>query len=161
MLHRRNQLAEWRDRRQREPVVVLVEHSRLVAQCKRQVGQGEALGFQLLLRDAAGKRHRLEADAADRVHVVDGHLQDVAKLMIVQSLHDRRHKHDLHPRLAAVLNAPHLHFEQGFAARLQVDVVGDAVELEIQGRQSGLLALLAQTPGWPQSGFRWSPPADG
>ena len=54
------------------------------------------------------------------------------------------HEDDLHAGGAAVLDDLHLGVEQGLSARAAIDVVGDAVELQIERRQSGRLRLLRE-----------------
>ena len=48
------------------------------------------------------------------------------------------------PALLHVLDALQLLFPQRLAARAAIDVVADAVELQVQGVQAGLLALLGE-----------------
>ena len=96
------------------------------------------------LRDASGEGHRLEADSAGAVDVLQRQAYDVADLVIVQPLHDSRNENDLEPGLLHVLNALELLFPQRLAASAPVDVVADAVELQVKSVQAGLLALLGK-----------------
>ena len=112
-----------------------------------QIGEREALGFQFAAIDASGKRHRLIADAGDDVDVLDGETKDVADLMVVESLHDRGHEDDLHAGFADVIDRQQLGFVERLTAGALVDVVADAVELEIERLQSGFFRLARQIPG--------------
>ena len=135
---------EARERRhagEREPVLVDVADAGLVVDAVRHVRHGEPLGFEFVARDAAREAHRLEADGADHVDVLERQPDDVADLVVVQALDDGRDEADLHAGLAHVLDGLHLLFEQRFAARPHVGVVADAVELKVQGVQPGLFRL--------------------
>ncbi len=88
--------------------MVLVRHAGLVGDAVREVGLGEALGFEIAAIDAAGEGHGLEAEAADAIDVVDGEPHHVAKLMVVHALDDGGDEDNLQARLAAVLDAASL-----------------------------------------------------
>ena len=103
------------------------------------------LASSFVLGDASGKRHRLEADAGDGVDVLDGAAHNVADLMIVNALHDGRHEDDLHAGGAAVLDDLHLGVEQRPSASAKVNVVGDAVELQVQRGQPAAFAFFANS----------------
>ncbi len=124
--------------------MIVVEQAGLIGNGVGQVGHGEALLFQLAARDAPGEGHRLEADAAHGVDVIDGDAHDVAHLVVVDALDDGRDEDDLDAGLAAGLDDPHLLLEQGFAARFAVNVVADAVKLQVDARQPGFAAALRE-----------------
>ena len=109
-----------------------------------EIGERESLGFQFVARDPAGKGHRLEADAADALDVFERQPDDVANLVIVHSLHDGGHEHDLQPGLLHVFNALQLLLPQRLAPRAAIDVVAYAVELEVERMESRFLALLRE-----------------
>ena len=110
----------------------------------RPVAEGEALGFEFVAIDAPGEGHRLKADAGDAIDVVDGHAHDVADLVIVDAAHDGGHEHDLDAGLAAVLDAGQLLFHQRCAAGAAVNVVADAVELQVERGQAVRFRLLRE-----------------
>ena len=85
----------------------------------REIGKREALGFQLVARDAAGEGHRLEADAARALDVFERQADDVADLMIVHALDDGRHVDDLQSRLLDVLDALRASFPQRLSPRVR------------------------------------------
>ncbi len=98
---RAEQLGERRDAGEREPVLVRVGDAGLLLDGVGEIGEREALGFQLVPRDAAGEGHRLEADAAGAFDVLQRQADDVADLVIVQALHDGGNEDDLQPGLLA------------------------------------------------------------
>ena len=103
--------------------------------------EGEALGQQFVFGDAAGEGDRLEADARNAVDVLDGHANDVANLVVVQAFHNGRYKDDLHAGRAAVLDDFHLDVEQRLSAHTAIDVVVDAIKLQIKRRQPGFFGF--------------------
>ena len=94
------QLGERRDAGEREPVLVRVGDAGLLLDGVGEIGEREALGLELMLGDAPGEGHRLEADSAGAVDVLQRQADDVADLVIVQALHDGRDEDDLEPGLA-------------------------------------------------------------
>src|ERR1035438_2779166 len=80
------------------------------------------------------------SEAAGAVDILERQPHDVADLVVVEPLHDGGDEHDLQPGLADVFNALQLLFPQPLAARAAVDVVADAVELQVERVQAGFLA---------------------
>src|SRR5260370_22529324 len=91
-----------------------------------------------------GEGDRLEADAADAIDVLQSEPDDVADLVIVQAFHDGRDEDDLQPGLPDVLDALQLLLPQRFAARAAVNIVADAIELQVERVKTGFLALLGE-----------------
>src|SRR5271157_2846674 len=142
--NRSRQLRERRDASQREPVFVQLGDTRLLADAARKISQRESLRQQLVLGDASRERDRLEADPRNRVDVLDRHAHDVADLVIVETLDDRRNEDNLHARRAAVLDDLHLSLEQRLPARAAIHVVSDTIELQVERVQSRCLRLLRE-----------------
>ena len=81
---------------------------------------------------------------------------DVAELVVVHALDDGGHKDDFHAGGAAVLDDLHLGLQQRLPARAAIDVIVDAVELQVKRRQAGRLRLAARIPDRPAR-CRWWP----
>src|SRR4051812_25239367 len=64
--------------------------------------------------------------------------------MVVKAFDNRGDENDLDAGLTAVVDGLHLLFEERLTTCLEVNVVGDAVELEINGGESGLLGALRE-----------------
>ena len=94
------QLGERRDAGERKPVLVGVGDAGLLLDGVGEIGEREALGFELVLGDAAGEGHRLEADAAGAFDVLQREPDDVADLVIVQAFDDGGDEDDLEAGLA-------------------------------------------------------------
>src|SRR4051812_2200863 len=97
-----------------------------------------------MFSDPAGERYRLEADPAGTFDVLQREADDVADLVIVQALDDGGDEDDLQAGLFDVLDALELLLPQALAAGPPVDVVAHAVELEVEGMEAGLFALLGE-----------------
>ena len=134
-------LENGRDAREREPVGVDVADAGLIGNGMSQIGEREALGFEFATIDASGKGDRLIADAGDDVDVLDGQTKDVADLMIVNTLHDCGDEDDLHAGFADIIDRLQLGFVERLPAGALINVVADAVELEIDSLQSGFFRL--------------------
>ena len=80
------QLGKRRDAGEREPVLVGVGDAGLLLDGVGEVREREALGFQFVPGDTAGKGHGLEADAAGAFDVLEREPDDVADLVVVQPL---------------------------------------------------------------------------
>ena len=135
---RAEELRKRRHAGEREPVFVRIGNTGLFLYGVGEIGESETLGFQFVARNPAGKGHRLEADAAGALDVLKSQPEDVANLVIVEALDDGGDEDDLQAGLLDVLDALQLLLPQRLAARAAVDVVADAVELEVQSVKSRL-----------------------
>src|ERR1035438_5184447 len=139
-----DQFGEGRHAGEREPVFVRVGYAGLLLNGVGEIGKREALGLQFMFGDAPGEGNWLKADAAGAIDVLQGHADNVADLVIVEAFDNGGDENDLEPGALDVLDALELFLPQRFAARATVDVVADAVELQVKGMQAGFLALLGE-----------------
>ena len=105
----------------------------------RHVAQRVALRHAPLVGNvfvAARKAHRLEAQEADLLRVVQRELDDVPHLLVVDPVDDRRHRHNLHAGFVQVVNRLQLHIKQVAHLAVRVGRVANAVELKIHIPQS-------------------------
>ena len=138
------QLRKRRNAGEREPILVGIGDAGLLLHGMGEIGEREALGLQLVARDASGEGHRLEADAAGAIDIFERQPDDVADLVIVEAFDDGGNEDDFQAGFPDVFDALQLLFPQGFAARAAVDIVADAVELQIERVQAGFLGLLGE-----------------
>ena len=107
-----------------------------------QVRQGVPLPFALFRGDSTGEGHGLVADAADRVGVVDGKLENFPHLIVVDRLDDGGHQDDAQTRDPGVFHRFLLQLPQaGQPPGFLVDLVAGPVELQVHGVEPGLLGL--------------------
>src|ERR1035441_529971 len=138
------QFGEGRHAGEREPVLVRVGDAGLLLNGVGEIGKREALGLQFMFSDASGEGNRLEADPTGAIDVLQGQADNVADLVIVEAFDDGGDEDDLEPGALDVLDALELFLPQRLAARAAVDVVADAVELQVKRVQAGFLALLGE-----------------
>src|ERR1019366_2378116 len=138
------QLGEGRHAGERKPVLVGIGDAGLLLDGVGEIGEREALGFEFMPGDAPGEGDRLEADAAGAFDVLQGEADNVADLVIVEAFDDRGDEDDLKAGLLDVLDALQFLLPQGLAAGAAVDIVADAVELQVEGVQAGFLALFGE-----------------
>ena len=119
--------------------MIRVGHACLVGDAVGQIRLCEALLLQIATIDAAREGHGLEAEAADAIDVINGEPHHVAELMVVHALDDGGHKDNLQAHRAAILNAGQLGFHQALAAGAEIDVVREAVELQVESVQTRFL----------------------
>jgi hypothetical protein len=132
------------DAGKRKPILVGVGDAGLLLNGVGEIGEREALGFELMFGDAPGEGDRLEADSARAVDVFQREAHDVANFVIVKALYDGGDEDNFEPGFPDVLDALELLFPKRLAAGAAVDVVADAVELEVEGVEAGFLALLGE-----------------
>ena len=123
-----------------EPVALRLAHAHLRLDVVRHVRERVALGHAALVGDvliAAGKADRLEAEEADLLGIVERELDDAAHLLVVDAVHDRGHRDDIHAGFVQVIDGLQLYVEQVTDFAVRVGGVADAVELEINVAQSG------------------------
>ena len=105
---------------QRDPVVRHPRQPGLTAELQGQVAQVERrLGRPRDLH-AAGRGHRLHADAGDVVAVLQGEPEDRPELVDVEAGHDRGDQHGAHVRAHEVLEHAQLLVQERLAAQRQV-----------------------------------------
>ena len=84
-------------------------------------------------------RSRLYADAGNVLAVLESELEDGPQLVDVDRVYDGRHQHEPHVRLRDVVNGRNLFVQQSLPAQFKVDVVVDAIKLQIQRVQARIL----------------------
>ena len=125
-------------RREREPVPHRLADAGLVLHVVREVRERIALALPGLVVDllvAPREGDGLEGDGVDLVDVPDSEPQDVADLVVVDRVHDRRDQGDVDPRRVEVVERPELDVVQVADAAVRVRLVSDPVELKVREPQ--------------------------
>ena len=134
-----------------EPVALRLADAALLLDVVGHVREGVALGDAALVGDvlvAAGKADRLEAEEADLLGVVEGELDDVADLLVVDAVDDGGDGDDFNAGFMQVIDGLEFDVEQVADLAVTVGGVADAVELKVDvaeasfgGGAAKLLAL--------------------
>ena len=123
-----------RDEADGEPVAGRLADAGLVLDVVREVRERVALRFAAVVADflvAAGEGNGLEAEEVDLLGVVEGELDDVANLLVVDAVDDRRHGNDVDAGFVQVVDGLELHIKEVADLAVRVGGVADAVELEV------------------------------
>ena len=129
------QVRERSGRRQRVPVAQRLSDPGLRPGVVGEVRECVALlaaGFVVDVLVATRERDRLERDRVDLVDVLDREPEDVADLVVVDPVDDRRHERDVHAVLVQVLVVEVAHLA------VLVVLVSDAVELQVRESKTRL-----------------------
>jgi hypothetical protein len=81
---------------------------------------------------------RLEAEGTDLPGVVEDELNDAAHLLVVDTVDDSGHRHNLDVGLVQVIDGLQLHIEEVAHLAVRVGGVADAVNLEITKGDSAI-----------------------
>src|SRR6516162_5243829 len=128
-----------------EPVSRRLAQTGLALHVVRQVRQSVALRVTALVGDlfvTPGERNRLERQEGDTLWIIKRELNDAADLLVIQTVDDGYHRHDLDPRLMQVLDRLQLYVKQVADEAMRVGSVADAVELKVRVTQAGFCRLL-------------------
>src|ERR1700723_1461071 len=79
----------------------------------------------------ARKAHRLEAEEADLLRIVQSKLDKVPHLLIVNAVNDRGHRDDVHAGLMQVVDGLQLYVKQVANLAVRVGSIADAVKLQV------------------------------
>ena len=123
-----------------EPVAGGLAESALLFDVVGHLREGVALGQAALVGDrliAAGEAHRLEAQEADLLGIVERELDDVAHLLVVDAVDEGGHGDDVNAGFMKIVDRLQLDVEEVADFAVRVGGVADAVELEIDVTQSG------------------------
>jgi len=123
-----------------EPVAGGLANADLVLDVVRHVRERVALGEAALVRDvlvAACEADRLEAEEADLLRIIQRELDDVADLLIIDAVDDRRDGNDIDAGFMQVVDGLELYVEQVADLAVRVGCVADAVELKVDVAEAG------------------------
>ena len=113
----------------------------------RQMAQRVALCLAAIVGHgfvAAGEAHRLEAEEADRLGIVERELDDASDLLVVDAVHDRHDRNDFHAGLVQVLDRLQFHVKQISDQAMCVGRVANTVKLQVGIAHAGFNCLLAE-----------------
>src|SRR5437868_6380341 len=125
-------IGEGAHKRNGEPIARRLADSRLVLHVMRQVRESITLRHAALIGNrfiAAGKGNRLEREERNDSGIIQRKLDNVADLLVVDSVYDGSHRNDVHSSVVQVVNGLHLHIEQVPDLAMLIGGITDSIEL--------------------------------
>src|SRR5688500_7619527 len=131
----------------REPVARRFSDTDLLLHIVRQVRKSVALLQTTLRRDlfvTAGERNWLKRQKRDLLRVIQCEANNRADLVVVDSVYESCHQHNLNTSFVQVVDGAHLHIKQVTDLAMTVCIVTDAVKLKIYIAQSRFSCFAAE-----------------
>src|SRR3954462_11423490 len=113
----------------------------------REVAQRITLCFAALVGDffvAASEAHRLEAKEADDLRIIQRELDDLANLLIVDTVHDGGDGNDVNAGSVQVLDGANLYVKHVADFAVRIGRVADTVKLQVGVTQTRFSSLFAE-----------------
>src|SRR6185312_6934297 len=113
-MHQIREIREGAHERDREPVPNRLAHAYLILHGMRQMRERKALRHAALVRDclvAASEGNGLEGQERNFLRIIQRELDDLAHLLVVNAVDDRRDRDNLDARLVQIVDGLQLHVE--------------------------------------------------